>query len=296
MAWHRQITMNTTLRLSAALALLVTAAACATPTTAGSAGGSNPPDTGATSSPVARPPSGTSPATRPNEATPNAQAVDLRPTRWDRVTADGRRLTVHYTATGLAACHTLGRVDVKETPRTITVTLHVGKLPERRLQRTPTPARRTHHDRGHPEGARRHPAGQRRRDSLTTTVQRCPSSARSRDRGQSVNLTASLIRSNSRPLVVEPVRRREERQQHRPASPGLHHVEEHVQLGLGVGRVLQHPLQLVGGAAVDGELPVHRLKGEPVRQQDVDGALQPVRRRVGGGGLRVDVQPHRVRR
>jgi hypothetical protein len=82
-----------------------------------------------TSSPVARPPSGTSPATRPNEATPNAQAVDLRPTRWDRVTADGRRLTVHYTATGLAACHALGRVDVKETPRTITVTLHVGKLP-----------------------------------------------------------------------------------------------------------------------------------------------------------------------
>ena len=49
MAWPRQITMNTTLRLSAALALLVTAAACATPTTAGSAGGSNPPDTGATS-------------------------------------------------------------------------------------------------------------------------------------------------------------------------------------------------------------------------------------------------------
>ena len=130
MAWPRQITMNTTLRLSAALAVLVTAAACATPTTAGSAGGSNPPDTGATSSPVARPPAGTSPATRPNEATPNAQAVDLRPTRWDRVTADGRRLTVHYTATGLAACNTLGRVDVKETPRTITVTLHVGKLPK----------------------------------------------------------------------------------------------------------------------------------------------------------------------
>jgi len=129
MAWPRQITMNTTLRLSAALAVLVTAAACATPTTAGSAGGSNPPDTGATSSPVARPPAGTPPATRPNEAAPNAKAVDLRPTRWDRVTADGRRLTVHYTATGLAACHTLGRVDVKETPRTITVTLHVGKLP-----------------------------------------------------------------------------------------------------------------------------------------------------------------------
>ena len=70
--------MNTTLRLSAALAILVTAAAC---------------------------------------ATPNAQAVGLRPTRWDRVTADGCRLTVHYTATGLAACHTLGCVDVKETPR-----------------------------------------------------------------------------------------------------------------------------------------------------------------------------------
>ena len=52
MAWPRQITMNTTLRLSAALAVLVTAAACATPTTAGSSGGSNPPDTGATSSPA----------------------------------------------------------------------------------------------------------------------------------------------------------------------------------------------------------------------------------------------------
>ena len=114
----------------AALAILVTAAACATPTTAGSAGGNNPPETGVTSSPVARPPSGTSPATRPNEATANAQATALRPTRWDRVVADGRQLTIHYTTTGLAACHTLGRVDVNETPRTITVTLHVGRLPK----------------------------------------------------------------------------------------------------------------------------------------------------------------------
>ena len=61
---------------------------------------------------------------------PDSGAVDLQPVRWDRATAGaGRDLDIHYTITGRAECHTLGRVDVAETAQSVTVTLRIGRLP-----------------------------------------------------------------------------------------------------------------------------------------------------------------------
>ena len=70
------------------------------------------------------------PAMRPNQASPDARAVDLRPTRFDRTQAGpGRELIVHYTVTGKPQCNVLGQVQVAETSAEVRVTLMLGRLP-----------------------------------------------------------------------------------------------------------------------------------------------------------------------
>jgi hypothetical protein len=82
-------------------------------------------------SPKGSPPmssSSTPPSTRPNEVTPEA-AVDLRKVPWTRVEPGADALRVYATLTGGPPCAVLGRVDVKETADSVTVTLWVGKRP-----------------------------------------------------------------------------------------------------------------------------------------------------------------------
>ncbi|MFC0543096.1 hypothetical protein [Kutzneria chonburiensis] len=65
-----------------------------------------------------------------NHAVPDPSVVDLRKTRFDRVTAGtGTDLVVQYTAGGKADCAKLGRVDVAETADAVTVTVQLGRLP-----------------------------------------------------------------------------------------------------------------------------------------------------------------------
>jgi len=65
-----------------------------------------------------------------NHAVPDPSVVDLRKTRFDRVTAGtGDELVVQYTAGGKADCAKLGRVDVAESADAVTVTVHLGRLP-----------------------------------------------------------------------------------------------------------------------------------------------------------------------
>ena len=80
--------------------------------------------------PSGRSPDGLPPAMRPNVVHPDGRATDLRPQRWDRAApAAGNQVQVYYTVGGRPDCATLGRVDVTETARTVTVTLLVGRLP-----------------------------------------------------------------------------------------------------------------------------------------------------------------------
>jgi hypothetical protein len=70
------------------------------------------------------------PAMRPNQASPDGRAVDLRPVRFDRTEAGpGRELIVHYTVTGRPQCNVLGQVHVAETSAAVRVTLLLGRLP-----------------------------------------------------------------------------------------------------------------------------------------------------------------------
>jgi hypothetical protein len=76
------------------------------------------------------PGSGSPPATSPNQASPDARAVDLRPVRFDRAQAGaGRELIVHYTVTGKPQCNVLGQVRVAETTAEVRVTLMLGRQP-----------------------------------------------------------------------------------------------------------------------------------------------------------------------
>lgn len=84
-----------------------------------------------TSGPV-QSPSGPPPSLRPNEVAPNPHAVELRAVPWSRVEGTDRELTVHYVSTGRAECSVLGRTNVVETDKTVTVTLFVGHLPDTR--------------------------------------------------------------------------------------------------------------------------------------------------------------------
>ena len=81
------------------------------------------------SSPI-NPGSGGPRATSPNQASPDARAVDLRPVRFDRAQPGaGRELIVHYTVTGRPYCNVLGQVRVMETTTEVRVTLMVGRQP-----------------------------------------------------------------------------------------------------------------------------------------------------------------------
>jgi hypothetical protein len=67
---------------------------------------------------------------RPNKVSPDSQAVELRPVRFDRARAGtGRELTVHYTITGKPQCNVLGQVRVAETATEVRVTLMLGRHP-----------------------------------------------------------------------------------------------------------------------------------------------------------------------
>jgi hypothetical protein len=114
----------------AALTVLLTTASCARPSETGA---SDPPSdvvSTTVSSPSQPDASGLPPALRPNVAVPDARVTALKPIRWTRaVAATGRDLQVHYTITGRGDCSALGRVDVAETARDVTVTVLVGRLP-----------------------------------------------------------------------------------------------------------------------------------------------------------------------
>jgi hypothetical protein len=105
--------------LAVALGLLLAEGACGSP------------DTTAGSQPTGGPISSASPApARPNQASPDSRAIDLRLIKWTRVEAGkGRQLIIHYTAAGLAECNVLGQVIVAETVTTVAVTVLVGHLP-----------------------------------------------------------------------------------------------------------------------------------------------------------------------
>jgi hypothetical protein len=64
----------------------------------------------------------------PNAVSPEP-AVDLRRERWSRVEAVGKGadVLVHGTLTGGPPCAVLGRVEVAETPKQVTITLWVGR-------------------------------------------------------------------------------------------------------------------------------------------------------------------------
>jgi hypothetical protein len=118
------------LRLSAALTMLAVSASCAR----SSSVGGNEPSPDLTSTVIPKPsalvPSSLPPAMRPNVAEPDSRVIDLRPVRWNRVNpVAGRQIEVHYTIAGRAECAALGRVDVTETTREVTVTVLVGRLP-----------------------------------------------------------------------------------------------------------------------------------------------------------------------
>jgi hypothetical protein len=83
----------------------------------------------AMSSPMSPGP-GDSRAMRPNQASPDARALDLRPVRFDRAQPGaGRELNVHYTITGRPQCNVLGQVRVAETATEVQVTLMLGRQP-----------------------------------------------------------------------------------------------------------------------------------------------------------------------
>jgi hypothetical protein len=66
----------------------------------------------------------------PNQASPDARAIDLRPARFDRAQpGTGRELIVHYTVTGRPHCNVLGQVRLAETATEVRVTLMLGRLP-----------------------------------------------------------------------------------------------------------------------------------------------------------------------
>jgi hypothetical protein len=67
---------------------------------------------------------------RPNEVTPE-RAVDLHAEPWSSVesSAGSNRLRIH-SALGGPPCSVLGRVEVHETDRDVTVTLWVGRRPD----------------------------------------------------------------------------------------------------------------------------------------------------------------------
>lgn len=114
------------LAIGSAVAVAVTAANCS----GGDSPGSGVPPSSA-GSPRATQPAGPAPrAAAPNAVAPE-RAVDLRPVHWHRAKAVPGRPEVRIEATlhGGPPCTVLGRVDVRETAETVTVTLWTGRRP-----------------------------------------------------------------------------------------------------------------------------------------------------------------------
>lgn len=65
----------------------------------------------------------------PETATPDPRVVDLVEHRLDRAVATGKEVRISWTATGRPECSRLGRVDVIETPATVSVILLIGRDP-----------------------------------------------------------------------------------------------------------------------------------------------------------------------
>ena len=72
----------------------------------------------------------TDPAPEPDVVDPNPDAVNLRARPFDAATAgdDGRTITIDFVS-GIEPCYVLGRIDVDEGSRAVTITLHEGNLP-----------------------------------------------------------------------------------------------------------------------------------------------------------------------
>ena len=70
------------------------------------------------------------PLPEPDVVEPNPDAVDLRARPFDAATAgdDGRTIAIDFVS-GVEPCYVLGRIDVDEGPRAVTITLLEGHLP-----------------------------------------------------------------------------------------------------------------------------------------------------------------------
>jgi hypothetical protein len=70
------------------------------------------------------------PAPEPDVVEPNPDAVNLRARPFDTATAgdDGRTIMIDFVS-GVEPCYVLGRIDIDEGPRAVTITLHDGNLP-----------------------------------------------------------------------------------------------------------------------------------------------------------------------
>ncbi|MET8142043.1 hypothetical protein ABZU32_17180 [Sphaerisporangium sp. NPDC005288] len=116
------------MRTTLAAAGLFLAAAC---------GGAPAPTTGASGSPddAVSAPAGTAqvttpaaPAAGPSPTRPKGPTVHPRKVRWEKVrpSRDGRRLTVIWWS-GVEPCSVLDRVGVRETAKSVTITLYEGQ-------------------------------------------------------------------------------------------------------------------------------------------------------------------------
>jgi hypothetical protein len=121
--------MRLVLALGAVLGTVLTMTACGTPNGNANDTGASPGGGVVSTGPLPTP-SGLPPAIQPNQVQPDNRAVELRPVRWDRTEGTGRQLTVHFTLTGRPGCQVLGRVDLVEAAQAVTVTLHLGRLPD----------------------------------------------------------------------------------------------------------------------------------------------------------------------
>ncbi len=80
---------------------------------------------------TALPPLSDPPPTGPTKVLPDNRAIDLRPQTWTRYDImDGNQIRIYYTILGLPQCNVLGKVEAAESPARVTITLHVGQMPD----------------------------------------------------------------------------------------------------------------------------------------------------------------------
>ena len=104
------------------VALVVGLAACGRPGSPGAG-----PD-----SPVTGPPGPGSPGPSPSPdiLEPRPGLVDVRPHPWDRAVPMGPRQVLVTFYGGVEECYGLDRVDVREEQRSVTITVHIGRVRE----------------------------------------------------------------------------------------------------------------------------------------------------------------------